>query len=783
MQCFLKQSGFIRYFKPDSNNWQPETFCYKDAATGKEVWRLTSTNGLKNIYHDSLGASPWSADGKRIAFSSTRDTNAYAKSPVTSGVWMVVDTDGSKMRNVVNGVKREYWAGKGPYWSWSPIEPDVSYDFSSSKHGQISTNYMLYRGEISDTADSRSAHLQFPGGKPLVILKSIGDDGKSLIAFAADETWLYPANLMTGSVGFSIYNTDFSEGFTTDRPHGANKAEKTYWKHTREYWPGNLHGFGYHGVLETAWFHIMPNESGGAFWKYDLLGSAPDGSGDYTHDTTYPYDWGGGGPLWCPGRFGEALDPWRVAETAGENVEWAGNPSHGVFDRWGTRAFFNATDKGTKPSLYDIIRHKFIGQWPAGYLHGTNRAWADIAVCSAGNSNNNFSNVKIKLLKNSDFNATTELCTPHTLYNNMGEYAGASYEYNSISRPSLSPDGTKVGYHSTFLNAKSGEYDNKPDIYYVVAYYPYPPELTECSVDSGTVNIQFDWQNTLSDPNPRTYTTRGWPDESVDDRPIPREIEKYRVWRSQDNSTWTPVGSVDAEHFSRFDFANGGFKSGQNNYWEITDTPGDGIWYYAVSSIEFSGLESRRLSNSWKIKITDGSVVNGEDEGTQETDYPADPGGDSNFWTTLPEAPLNLVATKLATPGHYQLSWDEPEDAHSIIRYYNIYYSSTGTPSAIQQNRIASVPVGTNSWLDWLADSSAENGYYKITSVDTQGNEGAGDENFYSDINNDGSINVIDITLCLNIIQGIANGNGDANNDGQTNVQDVYAIVDDILSK
>jgi len=690
--------------------WQPETFSYKDVSTGKEVWKLSSTNGLKTMFHNSLGASPWSADGKRMAFSSSRTTGAYQKSPTTSAVWMVADTDGTKLRNVVNGVKREYWGGKGPYWSWSPVEPDVSYDFSSSKHGQSSVPNMLYKGIVNDTSDSRSEYLQFPNTHgPLYISKSIGDDGKTLIAYAADESWLYPANILSGSKGFVINGTNFVNGLTTNRAHGATVEERTYWGSTIDNWSGNLHGFGFHGPLENSWIHVMPSGSAGAFWKYNFIGSDTDHSGMYIHDPTWDsvngYQWGGeGGPLWTPGG---GKDPWLEAENSGADVDWAANPSHASFGRWGRIAFFNATDKGAYPSIYDVKTHKFIGQWKDGdHLHGTNRAWSDIAVASYGYVNGNFNNMKIKLLKYNNFETSIDLCSTHTLYNNDGIYAGASYEYDSISRPSLSPDGTKVGFHSTFLNSTSGSYDDKPDVYYVVAYYPYPPEITQVTFSNGIATISFDWRLKTT---PRGYTSRGWPDESTDDPSAPRETKEFRLWRSLNGtSDWVHVKTIAANPFDKFDYVNGGLKSGQVEYWEVTDTPEDGTWFYAVTSIEHSGLESRTLSNIF------------DTSGQQTSAYPSIPGGVNQFYFKAPPFLILFEYEKMATDGHYRLTWIESMDP--MVRYYNIYYSTTGTPDSIQQNRIASIPKGSSNYVDWLANPSTK-GYYTITSVDYQGNE------------------------------------------------------------
>ena len=53
-------------------DWQPETLCFTDARTGREVWRMTSTPNIRNYYHNDIAMSPWSANGRRLAFQSWR---------------------------------------------------------------------------------------------------------------------------------------------------------------------------------------------------------------------------------------------------------------------------------------------------------------------------------------------------------------------------------------------------------------------------------------------------------------------------------------------------------------------------------------------------------------------------------------------------------------------------------------------------------------------------------------------------------------------------------------
>ena len=63
----IMASWGYQYLENSSNgySWQPESLCYFDTTTGREVWRLSSTNGTKN-YVRELGFSQWSANGRYI---------------------------------------------------------------------------------------------------------------------------------------------------------------------------------------------------------------------------------------------------------------------------------------------------------------------------------------------------------------------------------------------------------------------------------------------------------------------------------------------------------------------------------------------------------------------------------------------------------------------------------------------------------------------------------------------------------------------------------------------
>ena len=284
-------------------------------------------------------------------------------------------------------------------------------------------------------------------------------------------------------------------------------------------------------------------------------------------------------------------------------------------------------------------------------------------------------------------------------------------DYYTLARPGQSPDGTKVAWHSEFLNGK-----NKSDIFWSLVYSPYPPTDLEADMGiDGKVQIGF---------LPPKYTERRWInpatgeiDEVNGEVLYAREIKEYHIWRSKNpTSGWDIIGTINAEYGN--DPITNTLKSKAKGNWVsntnkivFVDNPQDGTWYYAITSDEHSGLESDELSQIINVIIVDHKIVS-----TQIVREK----GQKLFWTTAPPAPRHFQVTKGNTPGHYWLRWIEPLDKKA--RFYNVYYSTRGKPEASQDQRIASLPLGTSTYLDWLADPDTP-GLYGITTVDRYGNE------------------------------------------------------------
>ena len=90
------------------------------------------------------------------------------------------------------------------------------------------------------------------------------------------------------------------------------------------------------------------------------------------------------------------------------------------------------------------------------------------------------------------------------------------------------------------------------------------------------------------------------------------------------------------DNCNKYEFSNGTWINGNESLWNLTDSPGDGTWYYGVTSIEHSGVESRTLSNVFKIIINSGSGV-----GIENQTYPTNPKNKSNFYINKPSPITN----------------------------------------------------------------------------------------------------------------------------------------------
>lgn len=728
---------------PTTLVWQPETLQYTDISTGGEVWRLTNTPELKNSLPD-ITWSQWSADGKRFGFGSNRDTSANTSSYETStnpsyaGAVMLMRADGAYLRPANGGPFEVFVHAR--YLNWSPVEPDVYYGFGRNFAGEGLQSDELYKVTVSDESLSKQMVLDMNlSGIEVTTLKYSSSDGLTLLSSANSN--FYPITLLPTP---SLADAD---GWARSR------ALDSYWGQTPSGTSYSRHDTYVVGTGSNAKIYFIP-EGYSSWWRMALSGSGADGGPEHTVDNAPPYNWGGevepvftGFGTGLSGSCGTTKSPWNCDGDEATGPE--SYLSHPGFDRWGKYVAGINSQQYMGMGVWDLDTHAWHQQNIPAVQYGWHTdwdAWSDYFVSTPSGVVPETDDIYIFHYNGTD---TRDIASVHTR-------ESRTVDYNSLPRVTQSPDGTKAVFHSDFLHnawtakvqgyisggtvltvtgvtegslsvgdfigsdsggavanqtiasfgtgtggtgtynlsisqsdlASAGSpvniYNHRGgwELFYAVAYYPHPPEITQVANNSGTYTIRFDWRTDQT--TSRGYTQRGWPNEATDDPPPPRETKLFRLWRSADGTTWSPIKTVNADIFGKYNFATGEWSG--NKYWEITDSPGAGTFYYAVTAQEHSGLESHTLSNVFSTA------------GSQTAIYPSDP------------------KSGIGVTGVYQAS---------MIRHYNIYAEDGAAPVVDQTNRIASIPVSSGtSYVDWLGDTDGST-QYKVTAVDTQGNESA----------------------------------------------------------
>lgn len=687
---------------PSTYVWQAETFMYHDVTTGHEVWKVSDTPGLQTYYHEDIGVSPWSADGSKLAITGwDRYTQAYSQSLQSDFryIWMTADTDGDALRPTVEASRRI--GGRG-YFHWDPQTPNQWYEIGEAHLASGGQSNVLYRSAVDDqgVVTSEAILTLPPGAAGAKINKLLSADGRRIVLEQSDRFW--PISILPD--GSAVL--DDTDGYSIDRNFGLYGGMNG----------GTVSSFHDQYIAGTGQdFLVMPNDPGSTatWWRLDTIGSAPDGGPLYTGNNGSD-DFGEVSPeSYSYVRAGNLPSPFVTPDryTSSTTSYW----SHFVPDRWGRNALFSNVSSGLPggsydetvgPGVWDYENHQWtVPSFGGGAQHHAWNGFTDWVVSSGGPSDP--TGRAAQLLLAGDINDPTSQIVVNNTYS---RYDGGT-AYNSLARPGQSPDGTKVAWHSEFLNAR----DNV-DVYWSVVYKPYPP--TDLAAASGAgVDLEF---------LPPTYTDRRWIDpatgkiDEVNGETLyAREIEQYQIWRSDSPTNgWTTVGSVAAEYDNDLTtntlrpVVNGDWVSAANKL-SFADAPGDGTWYYAITSREHSGLESDELSAVLEVTVESGVVTSSQIVQEQ---------GQTDFWTQAPSAPGGLNVQAQSVAGHNLLTWNATADP--MVRLYHIYYSADGQPAAHQSQRVASVAADSSHYLDWLADP-ASGGTYGITAVDWYGNESA----------------------------------------------------------
>ncbi|OGF50574.1 MAG: hypothetical protein A2231_10025 [Candidatus Firestonebacteria bacterium RIFOXYA2_FULL_40_8] len=666
----------------DANNnyiWQPESLCYTDVTTGHEVWVLVHAPDIEQVFSREHGSNVWSFDGSRVGFFNNSESNGRPTSKPSPGSnynWRwVVNTDGTGLK-LCEGYGRSGIPFEG--FSWAHTE-NAYYAFGSgSAEASDSANYKLFKNVV---------------GSNNIITGSLVLDTSSVNTYKKD---MVKDGISTDD-SHAVFR-DFTErSLSTPNPincaatyFAALKpapALNSWWGNARHIGPstgGWSDPYGDHLSSYENRFHdvwspgpagswIMGQYSGGGLFNiFKSNGSAGDG-----------------GPLWQDWN-GSSFGANEIAVISCDGTP--ANPygttyfGHPVWDRWGKYALIGTYTDSPAPGtrIYNYSNHSLESNYPLNNnvydgQHHSWTGWTDYVIGVHPTSYIIYSNKW-----NGNYSSAFQVVNTHLTY--VGNY-------NAYPRPSQSPDGTKVAFAASFLNNTS---DGYPSILYAVVYYPAPPVNINAAKNGS--NVRLSWTRP-------SYTTRGWPNEGSDPAPKSREIKGYHIWVSDNGETGWTEAFADIVLTEYCDLS------------QINST----VKYYAVTSEEHGGLESRKLSAVLQVTL-DGSG------NVTVSQYASE--GKTGFWTTLPPSPgssgsinftyLDWLADK-SKPAYYGvtsvdrqgnesasasvtplgsangniLEWIKPDD--SKIRYFNIYYSGNGAPPADQKYRIASISVGTKS--------------------------------------------------------------------------------------
>ncbi|MCB4756089.1 MAG: hypothetical protein LHV69_03500 [Elusimicrobia bacterium] len=693
--------------------WQPETFMYHDIQTGHEVWKLNNTPmSALDFIHNDIGFNVWSAEGKWLSFSSNRPIRAFSNyerwNNSYSRVMFVVKTDGTLLRPTVESPRR----GGGVYpLMWSQQIPSAYYiPGYRNNFGGSGEDGTLYRVIVHNTALEPIPLLRnIPLGGAGIYLDVVSispDDKKLMLRDRADggaahftSVALLPVTLFP-SPQLDIPNSPNSYPYY----RGSEMAEFVDTPAT--YTVAHADTYRLMGP-DGRWFFTIPSGSA-CHWKFQTVGSAPDG-----------------GPQYTLGGTGEMQTVYGCTP----NLHNTPYMSHGVPDNWGRYNLHSCCcvsecyrGPNIGPGVWDLQEHRFVvATFGGGAQHHDWHGFTDFTASSgAPFPPSAYLDMKIYSAVYNVAGSQRTICNTHTLYNTNGDYDAAGGPYHALARPAQSPDGTKIAWHGTFLQPD----DQHTDIFWTAVTDPFPPTNLNGSPYSNGVELRW---------LPPKYTNRLWPGDSTGEELYAREIQEYNVWRTADLTRgWDIVGTVPTYYGT--DPVTNTMKPrvSADGAWvdaghmiSFVDQPGNGTWHYAVTSKEWSGLESQGFREVLAVTISNNSMTS-----ATRTDYAFDyaHGVDQrlkDFWRTRPLAPA-MTAEPGSAAGQFTLRWPETQDTK--VRYYNIYYSNARLPEITQNYRIASLPVGTVprgteiNYIDWLADPNAT-AYYRMTAVDRYGNE------------------------------------------------------------
>ncbi|MEK7218277.1 MAG: hypothetical protein AAB728_02325, partial [Patescibacteria group bacterium] len=416
---------------PSTYVWQPETFMYHDVTTGHEVWKMSNTPGLRTYYYTDIGVSPWSADGRKIAYTAfDRVTQAYSESLQQDWryIWMTSDTNGTSARPTVEASRR---LGNG-FFHWSPQQPNTWYEIGEAHLASGGQSNVLYRSTVdAQGVVTSTGILTLPAAAAgSIINKLISADGRRLILERTSNVWLWPISILADDTA----QLDDPNGYSMDRDFGpyGGMGGGTVASYHDQY----MAGFG-------DYFFVMPTDPNttSTWWRMKTAGSAADGGPLYTGD-----DAGDFGEVWPENHatvaVGNTSSPFVANPVNQYDPDLTSYWSHFVPDRWGRHALFSNVADGLPGGTYyeavgagvwDITNHEWVvPSFMGGSQHHDWHGFTDWTVSSEVTGNG-----VSQLLTSGNINDATSKIVVNKTYT---RYDGGT-DYDTLARPGQSPDG------------------------------------------------------------------------------------------------------------------------------------------------------------------------------------------------------------------------------------------------------------------------------------------------------------------------------------------------------
>jgi hypothetical protein len=670
----LYRKPLLKVLDHQTGVMQPETVYFKDTVSGHEIMSLT--RGLcQDISHPDLGRPVWTCDGRHILFEGNRGFFNEGGKLIKEnwpGHKYIMSADYTDQRALMvryltpfrrgTGIVSRSAGIAGKFNIMDPVNPKLAYYAEAN---------LVWRVTLDPQGDSVAEQICTLSNDRPKIIQDVSREGKLLIQDVntrADkdgkllympEIHLINLKLKPGESGFySHHPMDYGlPEVKDDKGKIVHAADNNHWVH-------------------SITFGKLPNT---IEWNYGPMTDVGEPL-NWTLDISHGLD---GVPTHGAVTAGSSKNKWDQYESHGQMI---GSSTYGLYFAGPPKEPDGKKMPGGPYGWGVYVRDfsnpdalpRFIMPGPGGHIAGGNSTNPDVwaAYMSTG--------WKIPTADTLVWGHVTGpgnvLCYTfsrvrgaiRSIHGKPVSWNGIDDNgprpYSCIPRPLLSPDGTKLWFHSSMLQPE----EDYVGAYVVVISRPAPPEKLHLA--EGAKDVQLQWQ-----PAPVSAETKG-----------------YHVYRG--NAAGTDFVELTTTAIPEISFTDSTAKSGST-------------YTYAVTAEEWSTLESDQTSNVLKATVTGDGVTAQSQPGIKG-------------WDKTAPVPVEAfkVAAETDAQGQYRLSW--AKDAATDVRHYNVYFSSKGRPDINQKCLLVSPPAERTGYLDWSAPIGTDV-HYAITAVDRQGNESA----------------------------------------------------------